>query len=279
MKRFQPVEGNSQRLDGGAMFGNAPKALWQRWVEVDEHNTIALACRSLLCELNGRLVLFETGVGVSMPPALQARYGVQESRHCLLDNLATLGVAPADIDLIVLSHLHFDHAGGLVEPWQEDRPPKLAFPRARILVSESQWQRACKPHPRDRASYLPWMPDLLRRSGRLERVQGPHHPLLGEAVRFLYSDGHTPGLMLALIEERLLFTADLIPGLPWVHLPITMGYDRCAETVIDEKAQVLAQAVEQGWQFFFTHDPHCAIARVEQDDQGRYHGVPVEVVA
>ncbi len=276
MKRFQPVEGNTQRLDGGAMFGNAPKALWQRWVAVDEHNTIPLACRSLLVELNGRRVLFETGVGVSMPPALQQRYGVQESRHCLLDHLHALGVEPADIDLVVLSHLHFDHAGGLVLPWREDRPPTLAFPNARILVSEAQWQRACNPHPRDRASYLPWMPALLEESGQLERVQGAHHPLLGDAVRFLYSEGHTPGLMLSLIEEQVLFTADLIPGLPWVHLPITMGYDRCAETVIDEKARVLEQALAQGWRFFFTHDPDTALARVEQDEKGRYRGVPAD---
>ncbi len=275
MKRYQPVEGNTQRLDGGAMFGNAPKALWQRWVDVDDNNTIPLACRSLLVELNGRQVLFETGVGVAMPPHLQQRYGVQESRHCLLDNLQALGVNPADIDLIVLSHLHFDHAGGLVLPWREDQPPTLAFPNARILVSEAQWQRACRPHPRDRASYLPWMPQLLEESGRLERVEGPHHPLLGDAVRFLYSEGHTPGLMLSLIEESVLFTADLIPGLPWVHLPITMGYDRCAETVIDEKARVLEQAVTHDWRFFFTHDPDTALARVAQDEKGRYRGLPL----
>ena len=106
--------GNSQKLDGGAMFGNAPKAMWEKWVKVDALNRIDLACRALLVEnLNGKRVSFETGVGAFFEPKLRERFGIQESQHVLLHELAKIGFTDADIDVVVLSHLHFDHAGGL----------------------------------------------------------------------------------------------------------------------------------------------------------------------
>ena len=103
------IEGNEQRLDGGAMFGNAPKAVWSRWCPPDDDNRIKLACRALLVrEGTGRHILFEAGIGVFFPPTLRARFGVDNHQHALLDNLAAVGVAPGDIDVVVLSHLHFD---------------------------------------------------------------------------------------------------------------------------------------------------------------------------
>ena len=124
-KRIWSILGNSQRLDGGAMFGNVPKAMWSQWVEPADDNSIPLACRAMLVEDDGRLILFETGVGSFFSPKLRARYGVQEDRHVLLDNLEAAGFSPDDIDIVVLSHLHFDHAGGLLSPltWYS---PKLA---------------------------------------------------------------------------------------------------------------------------------------------------------
>ncbi|MEO6596877.1 MAG: MBL fold metallo-hydrolase, partial [Planctomycetota bacterium] len=112
-RRLWSVLGNSQKLDGGAMFGNAPKVLWQRWSPVDEQNRIDLACRCLVVREAGRTVLFEVGIGAFFAPDLRRRFGVQEDRHVLLENLAAIGIAPQDIDVVVLSHLHFDHAGGV----------------------------------------------------------------------------------------------------------------------------------------------------------------------
>jgi glyoxylase-like metal-dependent hydrolase (beta-lactamase superfamily II) len=270
------IMGNSQLLDGGAMFGNAPKAMWSQWLAPDSENRVPLACRALLARpINGKTVLFETGIGAFFEPHLRERYGVVESRHVLLDSLAEAGLSHEEVDVVVLSHLHFDHAGGLLSGWEADQPSRLLFPNARFLVGAVHWQRALQPHPRDRASFVPALMTLLADSGRLELVEGAHSPTLGEAVRFHYSDGHTPGLMLAELvgpesHGGLLFCADLIPGRPWVHLPITMGYDRNPERLIDEKAALLEDAVARGVRLYFTHDHGCALARVQRDARGRY---------
>jgi glyoxylase-like metal-dependent hydrolase (beta-lactamase superfamily II) len=264
------INGNTQKLDGGAMFGNAPKAMWSRWIAPDELNRIPLACRCLLVkDLDGRHVLFETGIGAFFEPSIRERYGVMESHHVLLDSLADAGVSHEDIDVVVLSHLHFDHAGGLLAAWKEGKPPQLLFPNAKFLVGASHWQRVQKPHPRDRASFIPELQDLLLQSGRLELVAGEYSQALGQTVRFHFSDGHTPGLMLAEVAG-VVFCADLIPGRPWVHLPITMGYDRFPETLIDEKRTFLDDKLARNVRLFFTHDHACAMARVTRDERGRY---------
>jgi len=275
------IMGNSQRLDGGAMFGNAPRAMWAKWLPPDEHNRVPLSCRALLASpVNGKTVLFETGIGAFFEPKLRERFGVVESEHVLLDSLAKVGFSHEDIDVVVLSHLHFDHAGGLLSAWCEGKEPSLLFPKATFLVGAEHWQRARDPHPRDRASFIPELAPLLEASGRLEIVQGEFSSALGEAVRFHYSQGHTPGLMLAElvgpIDEHgeahggLVFCADLIPGRPWVHVPITMGYDRYPEMLIDEKRAFLDDKLARNVHLFFTHDHGCALAQVTRDEKGKF---------
>ena len=147
------------------MFGNCPRAVWERWCPPDALGRIALACRALLVrEDGGRTVLLEAGIGSFFAPKLRERFGVQESEHVLLSSLAALGVKPDDVDVIVLSHLHFDHAGGLLAAWAEGVAPALAFPRARYVVGARAWARARAPHFRDRASFIPELPALLEGS-------------------------------------------------------------------------------------------------------------------
>ena len=273
MRTLTSVPGNSQRLDGGAMFGNAPKAMWERWLPPDDNNRIPLACRCLLVRDAGRRILLEAGIGAFFEPGLRARYGVVEDRHVLLESLAEVEVRPEDIDVIVLSHLHFDHAGGVLAAFEPGAAPQLVFPRASYVVGAEAWQRAVAPHARDRASFIPGLTDLIEATGRLELVHGERTPLLGDGYRFHRSNGHTPGLLLTEVEMPdgpVVFAADLVPGKAWVHLPITMGYDRYPELLVDEKASLLAELVNRRGRLFFTHDPNIALGRVHRDASGRF---------
>ena len=258
------------------MFGNAPKALWSRWVDVDESNRIPLACRALLVvESDGRRILFETGIGTFFEPKLKERFGVVEEQHMLLESLDEIGITHCDIDIVVLSHLHFDHAGGLLSAYSNGEDPELLFPKARFVVSEAAWARALSPHPRDRASFIPTLHDLLKNSKRLDIVKPSQSAseFLGAGYSFHYSEGHTPGLLLteiAMDQGPVVFGGDLIPGVPWVHLPITMGYDRYPEKLIEEKQVLLEHLVEVGGRLFFTHDSEVSLARVVKNERGRY---------
>ncbi len=273
MRTLTSLAGNSQRLDGGAMFGNAPKALWTRWIEPDDDNRIPLACRCLLVRDGDRRILFEAGIGTFFSPKLKERFGVVEPNHVLLDSLRQASLAPEDVDVVVLSHLHFDHAGGLLSGWNGGAEQHLAFPNARFVIGENAWHRAKDPHPRDRASFIPELIALLEASGRLEVASGPSSAVLGEGYTFYESDGHTPGLLATEIEMPdgpVVFTADIIPGAAWLHLPITMGYDRFPEMLIDEKRDLLEGLVAREGRVFFTHDPAIALCEVIKDERGRF---------
>lgn len=275
--RITSIEGNRQLLDGGAMFGNAPRPVWEKWLMPDHLGRIPLACRCLLIEFDGKKLLCETGIGAFFEPKMADRFGVQSpDRHLLLENLKSLGHSADSIDYVILSHLHFDHAGGILPKYSElkNGPTTLVFPKAKFIVGKEAWQRALKPHFRDKASFIPELTDLLLKSGRL--IVYPDQALpkeLENKIEFIESQGHTPGQLHTLFhgtDKSVFFCGDLIPGRPWIHLPITMGYDRFPEQLIDEKSLVYQRAVPEHWLLFFTHDAEAAASEVSRNSTGKF---------
>ena len=283
------IDGNKQRLDGGAMFGNAPRAVWEKWLAPDLQGRIPLNCRAMLLEIDGKKILCETGIGAFFEPKFADRYGVTESTHKLLENLTLAGLNEHDIDFVILSHLHFDHAGGLLPSWadQQSGCTDLLFPNAKYVVGHTALERAKSPHSRDRASFIPGLTDKLVSSGRLIVVNGAsHQDVLPGTISFTFTAGHTPGPMHTIAtsstgnngkDRSIVFAGDLIPGRSWVHLPITMGYDRFPELLIDEKSALYDRfANESNW-IFYTHDHEVAMSHVKRDDKGRF--VPYNDIA
>ncbi len=271
--KWHAVEGNRQHLDGGAMFGHVPKVMWEQWIKPDAINRIPLACRALLVQTDdGRNFLFEVGIGAFFEPKLKDRYGVTPNEHILLKNLEKIGVSENQINGVIVSHLHFDHAGGLLSAYG-DGPPRILFPNAKIYVGKRNWEFSLNPHPREAASYIPFLNGLLKESGRLVLIDGDSHPDLDFGVNFLYSEGHTIGMMLSVIQldsGPMVFVTDLVPGAAWVNLIVYMGYDRFPELKYDEKSRIFEYILKNKGSLFFTHDPVKTHGLLVKDPQGRY---------
>jgi glyoxylase-like metal-dependent hydrolase (beta-lactamase superfamily II) len=279
MVKLYSVPSNIYKLDGGAMFGNAPKPLWQRWMPPDEQNRIRMATRPLLAVTGSAVILFEAGIGAYMEPKMKERFGVDEPDHVLLNNLARRGVTPDQITHVFLTHLHFDHAGGLLSAWQDGREPELLFSNARYYVSQAAWERANRPLQRDRASFIPALHKLLDESDRLHLIR-PEDTFAFDGLKLdlILSEGHTPGLLcfnLHVNGSRVVFVSDLVPGRPWVHLPISMGYDRFPELLIEEKTRLLGSVERDGAWIYYVHDPEMALSKVKYDPERETY-MPVE---
>ncbi|MFK7823484.1 MAG: MBL fold metallo-hydrolase [Oligoflexales bacterium] len=259
------------------MYGNAPKALWSRWSEADSLNRIELACRALLIEGPDYKILCETGIGAFFEPKFAERYGVQNpEEHLLLAKLKELGIEQNDITYVVLSHLHFDHAGGLLPKYRDiiNGDDNLLFPKAKYIMGKEAFMRSKNPHPRDKASFIPLLSDKLHDA--MDRCifveRGTTFDMFDGRMSFFFSDGHTPGQMLTIFrgdKETVFFCGDLVPGSAWLHTPITMGYDRFPELLIDEKMALYKRALPENWLMFYTHDPKVSASRCKKDEKGR----------
>lgn len=273
--RIDIVRDANFRLDGGAMFGVVPKVLWERKFPADAQNRIALATNCLLVRGRGFTVLIETGLGDKWDARGRQMYAI-ESPPSLPGSLAALGVRPEEVDGIVLSHLHFDHAGGATRfPAGPTAAP--AFPNATLYVQAAELAHAREPHERDRASYHPadWEPYAA--AGRLEALDGEKEVRPG--VRALALPGHNAGMQAVRIDSEgstAFYFADALPTTAHVPLPWIMAYDLYPVELIENKRRLLAEAVRERWLCVFEHDPDVPWGTLVDEPNGkrRVHVLP-----
>jgi glyoxylase-like metal-dependent hydrolase (beta-lactamase superfamily II) len=258
------LETGTLRLDGGSMFGSVPKPIWSRSHPADDRNRILLAARALLLEGQGRRVLVDIGVGDKFPPKLADIYAVDHAEHTLERSLAALGLGVGDITDLVLTHLHFDHAGGATRLQNGVLVPRL--PRAQVHVQRRNLENARRPNPRERASYFAENWEPLEQAGLLRVWDGAQRPWPG--IELFTADGHTRGQQLARVsgpEGTLYYVADLIPTASHVRIPFVMGYDVAAIETMEEKRALLTRAAAEGAWVCLEHDPTIALARPVAD--------------
>jgi glyoxylase-like metal-dependent hydrolase (beta-lactamase superfamily II) len=266
------IESGMQALDGGAMFGVVPKPLWERRIPADERNRIPLALRCLLVETPDRLVLVETGLGGKEGERFREIYGVDNapSRGSsvpdrLLELLAAAGFAPERVELVVNTHLHFDHAGGNTVRG-EDGSLRLAFPNARYHVQRGEWEWAHATNERTAASYLADNFDPVMVAGRLELLEGDVEVAPGISV--VRTPGHCPHHQSVLLRsggETACFLGDVVPTFAHLPLPWIMGYDVEPLVTLESKRRLLARAAEERWLLVSTHDPFVPWGYAEHD--------------
>jgi glyoxylase-like metal-dependent hydrolase (beta-lactamase superfamily II) len=253
-------------LDGGSMFGSVPKPLWNREHPADERNRIRLAMRCLLVSGQGKRILVDDGLGEKFSPKLRDIYRVQQDERNLERSLDELELGVGDITDVVLTHLHFDHAGGSTRLEDGRLVPRL--PNARYHVQRRNLENARRPNLRERASYMAENFEPLVEADVLDTWDGAGEPWPG--FQIFTADGHTRGQQLVRVsgpEGVLYFVADLIPTASHVRIPFVMGYDMAAiETMAEKRALLERAAAERAW-ICIEHDPRIALGRPRADGE------------
>lgn len=268
------LDGGHLRLDGGAMFGIIPKPLWSKSVEADEANRIPLATSCFLVEAGGKRILVETGVGP------KSKYNDKEqgffsfSDHWIIDSLATAGIDRGAIDIVILTHLHFDHAGGATMPdGRGGYGP--TFPNARYVVQRGEWKDAVQGHCVMTGTYRKENLEPLDKAGVLSLADGDAEIVPGVSVCVL--PGHTrrqQGVVFSSGGRQAILPADLLPTAAHVGLRHNMAYDLMPYENMRNKEKLLAEAVAGGWTLLLGQDPAETVWHVEQNDQGRFSLTP-----
>lgn len=262
-------------LDGGAMFGVVPKTMWERLIAPDAYNRVPMVMRVLLVRGHGKTIVVDVGAGAGHSEKNRQIYAFEETDH-LGDSIRALGVEPSTVTDVLLTHLHFDHGAGIVEPDGNDW--RLLFPNAAHHVQHSQWRHAFAPTPRDKASYYEDRMRVMERDGVLRLHEGPWS--LAPGFDLLVFDGHTPGQQLPVIGDeraRLFFCGDLIPTHHHIPTPYVMSYDLFPVTVMDEKTSLLERASAGNWLLCFEHDAHVEACRIQKDGRRFSTGERVEI--
>jgi glyoxylase-like metal-dependent hydrolase (beta-lactamase superfamily II) len=272
--KIHALQAGLQQLDGGAMFGVVPKNLWERKIPADAKNRIPLGMRCLLIEHPDGLVLVDTGAGDKESEKFYGIYAIENAPlgtagpTQLESALAEAGFSPADVSVVISSHLHFDHAGGNTRRG-EDGSPVVSFPNARYVARKGEWDWAHHTNERTAASYFGHNYDPLQAAGLLELVDDDVEIVAGVSLR--RTPGHTPhhqGILVESGDERLFYLADLAPTTAHVPLPWIMGYDVEPLVTLETKRRMWAEAAAERWTVMFEHDAVNAFGRIVHDGKG-----------
>jgi glyoxylase-like metal-dependent hydrolase (beta-lactamase superfamily II) len=252
-------------LDGGAFFGVVPKVMWAKKVNVDDKNRVLTGLNSLLVRTGDRNILIETGIGNKLSERMIRFYGQPAE---LLDNMSAGGISPDDIDLVINTHLHFDHCGWNTIRTNDRIVP--TFPKAKYYVQEGEWQHACRQFERDRISYITDNYDPLINTGQMELLRGDREIVPGISVRVFR--GHTAHMQAVIIAgggRKACYISDLIPTRAHIDLTWGMSFDLFPIDTIESKKKYYAESIPEKWLTVFTHDPELPWAYVERDAEGK----------
>lgn len=277
--RLTALETGRFCLDGGAMFGVVPKVLWNRSNPADDRNRIELALRTLIIRDEEHRMIVDTGIGENWDQKFSDIYGVDHSRFSLEKSLLKAGLSPGDITDVIITHLHFDHAGGATRT-NEKGETDPTFPNATYYIQKRHYEWAVNPSEKDQASFVKERFVPLYEQGRLKLLEGEMEFLPGIHIRL--SDGHTIAQQNVLVTDgktTLYHPGDMIPTSSHVPLPFIMGYDNFPLITLEEKKNLLRKAADGGWVLFFEHDPNHAATQVEKTDRGYKAGKPVDMNA
>jgi glyoxylase-like metal-dependent hydrolase (beta-lactamase superfamily II) len=270
---FHIVVSGHVRLDGGAMFGVIPKTMWEKVAPPDASNRILLAMNSLLILAGGKRILVETGAGDKLSPKLRAIYDQDGPR--LIEGLRAYGLHPEEIDIVVDTHLHFDHCGGNTRIEKDKVIP--AFPNARYIVHKGEFEHAKNPTERDRASYMPdnYMP--IEAANKFSLIESDR--VIAPGVELIRVPGHTADMLCVKLEgggKAAFLFADLVPMTPHLGLPWIMGYDLYPMQTLENKRKWIPQVAREEWIALFSHDPRIPAAYL-REHEGQWKAEPAKV--
>jgi len=259
------------KLDGGAMHGVVPKTLWQKFNPADENNLCGWAMRSLLVEVDNRLILIDTGIGDKQDEKFFGHYYLHGDAS-LESSLKAKGFGLDDITDVFLTHLHFDHVGGAIRRVGEQLVP--TFKNATYWSNEAHWDWAVHPNAREKASFLKENILPLEASGQLKFVPTTEDFQFATDFKVKFVYGHTDKMMLPFLDykgENILYCADLLPSVAHLSIPWVMGYDTRPLLTIEEKERLIPQAQAQDWLLYFEHDYKNELCNLQMTERGIKH--------
>jgi len=256
---------NSFKVDGGAMFGVVPKILWQKYISADKDNFITLDINLLLVKSKDKNILIDTGIGDALTKRQKEMFGIEKPSN-LDGSLRDMSLSPEDIDIVILSHLHADHSGGVIK-LDKDGKKVPHFPNAKHYAQKREWEDAINPDERTSATYLTENPMLLKENNLVELVDGEKEIIKG--MKISSSHGHTPGHQIVFIDggkEKIIYAADIIPTTAHLRAAYVAGVDLYPRETMQAKKEIIKKCISESWMLALDHDVNTKLCRLRQED-------------